>query len=794
MGVKKISSSFRIAVGALFLILFISIGFVSAQENADTNQTIQIADANETNHVVLDLLDEQWSNQAVGTSSGDVSADVVDNLTDAAPENPDLIVNITNDNIGEYFKRGTLSNRYNYATFFITEDIEYMDVLTIRASYVTINGNNHTLTNTAFSIEAPGVTLNNFTLNETMGFEDNEYAAILVYRANDVSILNININFIAVKNEDAYAIYSMGSSWRQNGNLRIANCSINFTGNNKNQGRTYAVKLEYSPNAMFANNSIDAYLPLRTIAFVGDTAVLDSEFALAVGVTNCDNLAFDNNVINTYVNARPECAYPTLDSVFICDSKNCNFTNNRMYLADSITYKDEANYLYGLDIYRNENMTVENNTIHVETKGGAFAAGTAYPIQLTGPASGIVIKGNDLYSKSNGPNLGIYSQNFNGANYITILNNHINVTGRAGNHSWALVAGIEVQDDNDIIMGNLIEVHNTEKVEKEDNLYGISYSQKTNSTHSYKVVNNTVLTDGYYISYMLDAVNTTVTNNTLVRLDKYADTDYDPFKRGSEIGEDTDSSKNNNFAGNRVITIFEHDLEKQSNEIDGGDVFEYETPTNINNISNTINGSGIAPDTPNFPSHNPLIPGSSGGNTIPSGSNNPGSGNSFGPDVPDGDPSFKDVPGLKNDNGKSLSKKNGADNGNGARSYWDVQDGRGNENFKFPFDNGANNQDSYSDGRSSDVSYSKLAKYENSSSSISPSVNGAASSGSNSKSASSSSAGAGSSSVSKSASKAYEIIKEIEEEDPNSFLIFIGFAIICEILLIVGYRRKSDEI
>ena len=354
--------------------------------------------------------------------NGEDTTDWIDNLTDAAPESPDLIFNITNDNIMDYFKRGTLNSKFNYATLFITEDIEDMDVLTIRASNVTIIGNNHTLTNTVFSVEANGVKLNNFTLNGTMGFYDNEYAAILVYGANDVDISNVNINYIAEKNEDAYAIYSMGSSWKTNSNLRIANCTINFTGSNKNSGRTYAVKMEYSPNALFANNSIDAYLPLRTIAFVGDTAVLDSEFALAVGVTNCDNLTFDNNTINAYVNARPECAYPTLDSVFICDSKNCNFTNNRMYLADSITYKDEANYLYGLDIYRNENMTVENNTIRVETDGGAFAAGTAYPIQLTGPASGIVIKGNDLYSRSNGPNLGIYSQNFNGKTYSAKTN------------------------------------------------------------------------------------------------------------------------------------------------------------------------------------------------------------------------------------------------------------------------------------------------------------------------------------------------------------------------------------
>jgi len=41
-----------------------------------------------------------------------------------------------------------------------------------------------------------------------------------------------------------------------------------------------------------------------------------------------------------------------------------------------------------------------------------------------------LIQHNNLYSKSNGPNIGIYSHNFNGDNYITILNNYINITGR----------------------------------------------------------------------------------------------------------------------------------------------------------------------------------------------------------------------------------------------------------------------------------------------------------------------------------------------------------------------------
>ena len=107
-------------------------------------------------------------------------------------------------------------------------------------------------------------------------------------------------------------------------------------------------------------------------------------------------------------------------------------------------------------------------------------------------------------------------------------------------------------------------------------------------------------------------------------------------------------------------------------------------------------------------------------------------------------------------------------------------------------DDGSSNQNSYSDGRSSDVSYSKLVRYENSSSSVSPSTNGATSSGSNSEA--STSAGAGLAGASKSTSRAYEVIKKIED-DSDSIVKFVGLAIICEILLIIGYKRKEkDEI
>ena len=748
--------SIRSLVKIIFIscIFLVSLTCVFAQENSTVlNET----DVEDSFNLPNDC--ELTDNQVLSSSN--------------VPDSPDLVINITRENIDQYFKRGTLREAYSNAKFFISEDMSDLGILRVLASNVTINGLNHAFTNTVFSIEANGVTLNNLTLIETDAFEDNEYAAVLIWRANDVSLNNLNINCTAPSDSDAFAIYSLGTYNQYSSNdyriynLEIINCTVNLKGDNRAKGRDYALKLEYSPGARIINNTISSDVSLRSVDFAGTTAVLDSEFSLAVGVDSCDNMVFDNNIVKCSAGARPECAYPTLDAIFICDSSNCNFTNNEVYLSDYLTFKDIPNYLYGLDIYRDDNLLIENNRIRVETTGGAYAAGTAYPIQITGPASGVMIRYNNIYSKSNGPNIGIYSQNFNDATFITILNNYINVTGLAGNHSWALVAGIEAQDNNDIVMNNIIEIHNIQSTTREDNIYGISYSQKTDSKHTYRVVNNTVISDGYYVSHMLDADNTTVTNNTLVRTDKYADTNYDPFKRGSGIGADTDAAKNNDFSGNRVITIFEYDLERQSNVLDGGDVFDYVPPENVDNISNIIDGSGVSPLKPGFPGGNPLLPGNNGGGAFDTGGNNGGGFHS--PDAADGDNGYNGWPDMSGDDGKSLSRKSQADSGETVNSF--------------------NNQGS------SDNSYNSnnLVATSNSTSSKTPSVNGAAVTGASSSSSSSAGGGAGSTGVTQEDVKAYEITKNIVENGPDDIIKFIALAIVCEILLIIGYKRKETE-
>ena len=54
-------------------------------------------------------------------------------------------------------------------------------------------------------------------------------------------------------------------------------------------------------------------------------------------------------------------------------------------------------------------------------------SGSAYPVQITGPINDCNIYNNTLITYNNGPNLGIYSQNFYGATYLNIYNNFIKI-------------------------------------------------------------------------------------------------------------------------------------------------------------------------------------------------------------------------------------------------------------------------------------------------------------------------------------------------------------------------------
>ena len=572
----------------LFMLLMIFCCLISVSCISATN-------LNETNVTVTDCL------------VSDVSILTVE---EESPDEPDLVLNDTiyveSNNYDDYFTNGVLTSEFEGKTFIFNQDFENLGQISIRANNVTIKGMGYTLKNTVFQISARNVTLSDVNLELDSEFSNNDGSAVVIF-SDYVDLINLHINYIVPKNVEAYGIYAMGDRYNPLRNLKIKNSHVNFEGHNDDVDvYNCALKLEYCHDSIIENNTIMSALPLKDIIFGPNGAELASDLVLTVGIGACSNITFVNNHLFSEVNKRPENRYPSLDCMLISKTDNSLICNNSIFMTDFLTYPGTDNYLYGLDIYDLNNLTVCHNNISIITTGGKLAAGTAYPIQITGPISNVNITENDLYSFSNGPNIGIYSQNFFGATTLSITNNKINVTGLAGTHEWALVAGIESQDSHSIIVNNTIEVHSVGAVGVDDNIYGISYRQSTSGNHQYDIENNIVFSDGFYAVNLLSSVNSKILNNLLVSYNSKAQNGYNGFKYWNLNSHDALE-----FYNNQVIRAFDY-FALNNNHIDNGDSNDYSTPKNNEDIPNNIDGSKISGDkSENKYSYNPLIPGDS---------------------------------------------------------------------------------------------------------------------------------------------------------------------------------------
>ena len=688
-------------------------------------------------------------------------------VSEDVPDEPDLVYNdtvyIDSRNFDDYFDNNVLKSRFSGKTLIFTQDFENLGKVSVRAKNVVIDGWNHTLKNTVFALEANNITLTNFNIVLDSEFKNNDYAGIVVY-SNQASLVNLNIDYVVPTNVQAYAVYVYGDSYNPLKRFRMTGCTINFEGHN-NDVNVYnvAVKLESCDDSIVENNTISTALPLKDIIFGADGAELASDLVLTVGIGGCDNVTFVGNTLISEVNKRPEHSYPSLDCMMISRSHNSLIANNSIYMTDFLTFPGVDNYLYGLDIYNLENLTAIANKISIITTGGKLAAGTAYPIQITGPINNVLITENDLYSFSNGPNIGIYSQNFYGETNLSITKNKINVTGLAGTHEWALVAGIESQDTHSVIINNTIEVHSVGDVSIDDNIYGVSYRQKTNGDHQYNIQDNTVFSDGYYSVNLLSSVNSTINNNLLVTYNPNAGN-----SNGYRYG-DMSAHENMEFYNNRVVSAFDYFASRENN-VDNGVEFNY-NPIN-NGISNNVNGDRLSTGENNGRySSNPLIP----EYHAPSGDDEQHQGEIVPHEGDDSHDTFEDdntsSQGAFNDN------PSGSGNSSESRHSGDLPITFVNSNTE----GGKVNANSYNGNRDYVVSNNSDAT---------PSISGTDSLASQSKSTENldSSDGGESSSVSK---KVYEIE---EKNEIDKFIPSVFFIIPVLILLFIGFRRKKSSL
>ncbi len=481
---------------SIFLVLLCCVSLVSASDNSQ----IDLINSDNTTETTLESVEDD-TDEPYSSSNID---------TEELRSTDNIIVNQRNFKM--YFDDdGVLKKEYGGKTLTFDGSFKDKGTITIDSPNTRITGRNAVFYDTVFGLKADGVILSNlnFVLKKT--YPTNEYSGIFI-KADNVTVSNVHIDYKVPTQGTGFAI-TCNNDYDDITDVKLINNTINFVGNYGSTGYNYGVVLFHVENAKVSGNKINCQLPLRDVDWSGEIFIGSSMDSVAGFVAdNCPYLLLSNNDINIVANKRTG-SLPTLDGCLIYKCDNAIIEYNNIYEEDKVTPKGSASYLYGMDLYLSEEIVVYKNNISLYSTGGNDGNGAAYPIQVSG-TSNVQIAFNRITSYSNGPNLGIYSNNFYGPTRIDIMSNFINITGYASSNSWALVAGIEVQDSDDKIMNNTIIVNTVNKFKKGDNVYGISYSQKTGGTHKYNIQYNNVTTNGQH-AVALKGGNTKVSDSII---------------------------------------------------------------------------------------------------------------------------------------------------------------------------------------------------------------------------------------------------------------------------------------
>ena len=561
--VKRIALLFSI-----FLILLISIAAVSAANADDTLSSGVNEEIVETGigldecslNVPADGSVEDNEDRVLCSDSSSDGADSKSSLKgngkSSLKDSLDSVYNVDSDNLDSFFADGFLKDDYADSILVFNGEFNDKGILDIKSSNVTIIGNNSLLKDTVFCLESNNIMLAGLNFVWNREFSDNDNAGILVLGDN-CTIYNCTIDYSVPETTTGFCVYAEGSDGDKIENFTLANSTINFVGNNLRGGWDYCIFIDQVENAMVYGNNINSSLPLRAVNYAFDIFGGVSMEAVGVFVAQSSpNLTFSSNKVFSSVNGGGN-AYPTLDTLVIYGCNNAKIENNDIHVEDFNSKDGKDNYLQGIDLYFSNNVTIVHNKIDMVTTGGRAGMGTAYPIQVNGPSKGVLIAYNNLTTFNYGPNCGIYSMNHYGQTQNYMISNFINVTGVASTHYYALVAGIEVQDSDDLIWNNTIIVNNIGEYNDANNIYGISYSQSTDGNHKYNIQYNNVTTNGRYAvslsgpqSLVVDSI---IANNVL-------NTNKSSGNRAVRVGAGYNNTIRNNTDGVFRNTLNPDDL------------------------------------------------------------------------------------------------------------------------------------------------------------------------------------------------------------------------------------------
>ena len=213
---------------------------------------ISFVSANEVNDTVIstDNLNQSIEPSLLPLSSSD----------DEIPEYPDLIdknyTYVYSSTINNFFTEGVLDNKYSGRNLIFSGNFENIGQLEIGCSDVSVTGSDSNLKNTVFRLTGSRISLNNLNFNIDNHIKGNDGAAIFV-AGDDISLVDLTINYTVPKDVQAYAIYADGYNYGPFEHLNIINSSIYFEGHNDNV-KLYncGVKLKDICDAVVENNTI----------------------------------------------------------------------------------------------------------------------------------------------------------------------------------------------------------------------------------------------------------------------------------------------------------------------------------------------------------------------------------------------------------------------------------------------------------------------------------------------------------------------------------------------------------
>jgi hypothetical protein len=452
---------------------------------------------------------------AANTLKGDEAAYIKSGTGNVIENNYPTVGIVTNDTFFDFFDdSGVLKdNKYYYGLTFEGAFSDLVDVIVFNNAF-KVYGNNATLDNIAVKIQADDVELSGLTINANKEFADNNGAVIYATGSN-IKIDDVVVNYTAPSDVEAIGIYADAAN-----NFALTNSEIVYVATNPGDKHNYGLEVRNSNDVLIESNKIDATLPAVPVDFYSGASGIDQDLVLAVGVQGGENIDFTSNIVNVKINGGVG-SYPTVDAVMMHSADNVLVNLNTITLIDTTT-SDSPRYYYTLDLYSLTGV-VEGNNIIVNTTAGIDRAGTAYPIQLTGPFT-VVVTNNNLTAISKGPIAGIYASNWAGAGTLIVEDNVIDVTGYATTGNYALVSGIEAETDVLKAYNNIITVNNSADYDDANQVYGISMvSSYVSGDVSAEIIDNIIIVDGKYAVYYLKAINTNVTYNTLYAHDLAGD-------------------------------------------------------------------------------------------------------------------------------------------------------------------------------------------------------------------------------------------------------------------------------